>query len=978
MLFYKAYIKSELNVGSFAPANPRPLYEELGQKICLYPTSLKEKSDRALELFCTNPEDRKERYTFGDNLDTNRYFEVIAVIIDENITKDELTLEIRKAVETWGFGVVRGIQVDECTAIEVGDKIRFSHLSDNRENWAARLHLVSLFEVLKAEDAFYESILGNPKKTKDILSDIKYNASREYSDSLLEELKRVCAGKKHSEALQSLKLPVHYVLEGNSSKQLNSVKKDLIDCLYEKGRVKSRLIFTYDIDKINNSIFYNHALVEYGAINNEIVEAISGHVIVINYGRFDRNEKYNRNLYEALTNFVTLLKPYLNNTQLIFVLPEGSSEIRRLLQNLFEVPLVLIKKNKETKVSLEARSMLIEQAECLATENGETLDDSFEAFLDECLEAGVFSDIKDIYSKWSFKKLIKTKYPQYQPFLETLESKRNSIGQSDALGELDSLIGLSSVKQSIHRVIDRAKMEKELERRGISHQNYSMHMVFSGSPGTGKTVVAKLFGQIMKDSGILKEGRVISISASSIKSMTNFSNIIESAYGSVLFIDEAYTLSLDAVAELIAQMENHRDELIVILAGYSRHMQALLGSNPGFKSRIGEEIYFPDYSEEELLEIFKYMVVHRGMTIDDKALSCARDIFARIGKAGDQGNARYVRQIFEKVESNQKIRLFNSFDDVSAIPDEELIKIDASDFNDVAPLAPLAQGTKDSAYYQKSSAEQLMELIGLSDVKKVILKRIDFMRAQKIQRDRGKSTSFVPAHMAFLGNPGTGKTEVANLLARILVEKNLLSVGKVIQVPAVSLVSVPPVIPSLFENARGSIIFIDEAYTLLSSPTAISSMVESMDRYKNEVVVIMAGYSEEMNELFHSNPGLMSRIRSQIDFPDYSDDELVQIFELMCLQREYQYDSEMLKLVKQFISIQDKDRYFGNARFVRNLVEEMMLNEGARTVRLCDSEGEDVISDESLKFFTKEDFEEACISIQQEVKRNKKLTLGFK
>ena len=964
-----------MNVGSFVPANPRPLYEELGQKICLYPTSLKEKSDRALELFCTNPEDRKERYTFGDNLDTNRYFEVIAVIIDENITKDELTLEIRKAVETWGFGVVRGIQVDECTAIEVGDKIRFSHLSDNRENWAARLHLVSLFEVLKAGDAFYESILGNPKKTKDILSDIKYNASREYSDSLLEELKRVCTGKKHSEALQSLKLPVHYVLEGNSSKQLNSVKKDLIDCLYEKGRVKSRLIFTYDIDKINNSIFYNHALVEYGAINNEIAEAISGHVIVINYGRFDRNEKYNRDLYEALTNFVTLLKPYLNNTQLIFVLPEGSSEIRRLLQNLFEVPLVLIKKNKKTKVSLETRSMLIEQAECLAMENGETLDDSFEAFLDECLETGVFSDVKDIYSKWSFKKLIKTKYPQYQPFLETLESKRNSIGQSDALGELDSLIGLSSVKKSIHRVIDRAKMEKELERRGISHQNYSMHMVFSGSPGTGKTVVAKLFGQIMKDSGILKEGRVISISASSIKSMANFSNIIESAYGSVLFIDEAYTLVPDAVAELIAQMENHRDELIVILAGYSRHMQALLGSNPGFKSRIGEEIYFPDYSEEELLEIFKYMVVHRGMTIDDEALSCARDIFARIGKAGDQGNARYVRQIFEKVEGNQKIRLFNSFDDVSAIPDEELIKIDVSDFNDVAPLA---HDVKDSAYYPKSASEQLKELIGLSDVKKVISKRIDFMRAQKIQRDRGKSTSFVPAHMAFLGNPGTGKTEVANLLARILVEKNLLSVGKVIQVPAVSLVSVPPVIPSLFDNARGSIIFIDEAYTLLSSPTAISSLVESMDRYKNEVVVIMAGYSEEMNELFHSNPGLMSRIRSQIDFPDYSDDELVQIFELMCLQREYQYDSEMLKLVKQFISIQDKDRYFGNARFVRNLVEEMMLNEGARTVRLCDSEGEDAINDKNLKFFTKDDFEEACTSIQQEIKRNKKLTLGFK
>lgn len=974
MLFYKAYIKSELNVGSFTPANPRPLYEELGQKICLYPTSLKEKSDRALELFCTNPEDRKERYIYGDNLNTNQYFEVIAVIIDENITKDELTLEIRKAVETWGFGVVRGIQVDECTAIEVGDKIRLSHLSDNRENWAARLHLVSLFEVLKAGDVFYESILGNPKKTKYILSDIKYNASREYSDSLLEELKRVCAGKRHREALQSLKLPVHYVLEGNSSKQLDSVTKDLIDCLYEKGRVKSRLIFTYDIDKIANSSFYRAIRLELGDINNEIAEAISGHVIVINYGRFDRNEKYNRDLYEALTNFVTLLKPYLNNTQLIFVLPEGSSEIRRLVQNLFEVPLVLIKKNRETKVSLEARSMLIEQAECLATENGETLDDSFEAFLDECLETGVFSDVKDIYSKWSFKKLIKTKYPQYQPFLEALESKRNSIGQSDALGELDSLIGLSSVKQSIHRVIDRAKMEKELERRGISHQNYSMHMVFSGSPGTGKTVVAKLFGQIMKDSGILKEGRVISISASSIKSMTNFSNIIESAYGSVLFIDEAYTLSLDAVAELIAQMENHRDELIVILAGYSRHMQALLSSNPGFKSRIGEEIYFPDYSEEELLEIFKYMVIHRGMTIDDEALSCARDIFARIGKAGDQGNARYVRQIFEKVESNQRIRLFNSFDDVSAIPDEELIKIDVSDFNDVAPLA---HDAKDSAYYPKSASEQLKELIGLSAVKKVISKRIDFMRAQKIQRDRGKSTSFVPAHMAFLGNPGTGKTEVANLLARILVEKNLLSVGKVIQVPAVSLAAAPTVIPSLFENARGSIIFIDEAYTLLSSPEAISSMVESMDRYKNEVVVIMAGYSEEMNELFYSNPGLVSRIRSQIYFPDYSDDELVQIFELMCLQREYQYDSEMPKLVKQFISIQDKDRYFGNARFVRNLVEEMMLNEGARTVRLCDSEGEDAINDKNLKFFTKDDFEEACVSIQQEIKRSKRLTPGF-
>ena len=268
------------------------------------------------------------------------------------------------------------------------------------------------------------------------------------------------------------------------------------------------------------------------------------------------------------------------------------------------------------------------------------------------------------------------------------------------------------------------------------------------------------------------------------------------------------------------------------------------------------------------------------------------------------------------------------------------------------------------------------DVAGLKEEKEDLEEVVDFLK------DPSKYTALgarIPKGILLVGPPGTGKTLLAKAVAgEAGVPFFSISGSDFVEM----FVGVGASrVRDLFAEAREkspSIIFIDEAYTLLSSPEAISSMVESMDRYKNEVVVIMAGYSEEMNELFYSNPGLVSRIRSQIYFPDYSDDELVQIFELMCLQREYQYDSEMPKLVKEFISIQDKDRYFGNARFVRNLVEEMMLNEGARTVRLFDSEGEDVISDKNLKFFTKDDFEEACVSIQQEIKRSKRLTLGFK
>ena len=247
-----------------------------------------------------------------------------------------------------------------------------------------------------------------------------------------------------------------------------------------------------------------------------------------------------------------------------------------------------------------------------------------------------------------------------------------SQGSSNPIEELESLIGLTSVKKDVVSLANFIKMKKMREEKGLKAPNISYHCVFSGNPGTGKTTVARILANIFKDLGILKSGHLVETDRSGLvaeyvgQTAVKTNKIIDSALDGVLFIDEAYTLvggqndyGKEAIATLLKRMEDDRDRLIVILAGYSTEMEEFINSNPGLRSRFNRYILFPDYTASELFDIFQLNASKNEYVINEEAnqyLKKKLDIVVQ-NKQKDFGNARYIRNYFELAIEHQANRL---------------------------------------------------------------------------------------------------------------------------------------------------------------------------------------------------------------------------------------------------------------------------------------------------------------------------------
>lgn len=239
---------------------------------------------------------------------------------------------------------------------------------------------------------------------------------------------------------------------------------------------------------------------------------------------------------------------------------------------------------------------------------------------------------------------------------------------------LEQLIGLNDVKKQIRDIGHLMKNRKDRERAGLPAITMSQHLVFTGNPGTGKTTVARLVGQIYRESGLLKKGQFIEIDGRGLigeyvgQTATKARGIISKALDGVLFIDEAYSLvqgngkndyGPEAIATLIKMMEDNRDRLVVIIAGYGNEIEELLSSNPGLKSRFKTKIYFPDYAADELQKIFLQLCRENSYVLTKEAHEKARKLFAKIHEnKGEQfGNGRSVRNMFDRCVLNHSRRL---------------------------------------------------------------------------------------------------------------------------------------------------------------------------------------------------------------------------------------------------------------------------------------------------------------------------------
>jgi len=549
-------------------------------------------------------------------------------------------------------------------------------------------------------------------------------------------------------------------------------------------------------------------------------------------------------------------------------------------------------------------------------------------------------------------------------FMGVNRKKLFKVGESEK--KLNELIGLNGIKESIQKIKAYALMNKDSD-------SLSLHMCFLGNPGSGKTEVARFVADILYENDILPTNKFIEVDRSGLVSQyfgataEKTSQVIKKAMGGVLFIDEAYALGnnsddggitdygKEAIDTLVKAMEDHRGKFCVILAGYRNEMQRMMAVNLGFRSRVQFILDFPNYSRDELRRITLYMLEKRHYSISEAALTRILDITDIKRKESNFANAREIRNILDQVIMCQNLRCIGT-------DEHELGLVDVNRYIQEAKInLPTSSGVATKSFL--SGEEELEQLIGLDTVKRMV-KKI------KAYAKRNKGLADFNLHMCFYGNPGTGKTEVARILSRILYNASVLDEAKLIETDSHGLIgkyvgeTAPKTLQKINE-AMGGVLFIDEAYALTAGNThgngsssygdeAIAVLLKEMEDRRGQFCTILAGYKNEMKEMLGSNPGMESRIQFTLEFPDYTREELGMIALSFLAKKQYTIADDALTRFLDVMEYYRKQPNFANARTVRNVLDQVIMNQNLRTedevgnMLIILSDVEDYLADEGI------------------------------
>jgi len=597
-----------------------------------------------------------------------------------------------------------------------------------------------------------------------------------------------------------------------------------------------------------------------------------------------------------------------------------------------------------------------------------------------------------------FVPLTQIEYVHMDDLLEEVEEnasdseagQQSSVqGIEQIMHELDELTGLDPIKKKIREYSDYLRFVALRREKGFDENDkINLHAVFKGNPGTGKTTVARLLGKIYKEMGLLKKGHVIEVDRSDLvaeyigQTAPKTKEAIKKAKDGVLFIDEAYALARkdednkdfgkEAIEILLKELSDATD-IAIIVAGYPEEMDVFLESNPGLKSRFVMQYEFPDYTPQELVKIAAFAAEKRSVKFDEGATKVFQKYLTDKYRDRDKffGNARLVNSMVDEAKMNFGLRIMKSEhpENLDAATLSTITELDLKRIFDlhegILPEIPIDEDLL------KEAMLKLRGMIGLDQVKHDIEELVKLVRFYKsLGKDVRKIFSL---HSVFSGNPGTGKTTVARILAQIYKALGILERGHLVECDRQSLVGgyvgqTAIKTSELINKSMGGVLFIDEAYSLSDGGSndfgreAIETLLKRMEDRRGEFIVIAAGYTQNMEKFMESNPGLKSRFDRVFQFRDYNADDLYTIALNQLRDHNITPEPKAADHLMKYIDFMYKtrDKYFGNGRAVRKVIEEAIRNQHLRLSELAKAK----YTKKAIETLTYDDVEEFTTEVK--------------